>query len=130
MPDLKIKTNDGVVIARVVIQKAHVGVTSIDLWELSHGSGRPDAYLRRIKPPNEKENQFVVIGTPETVANKVVQWSWMPSRPPTGTEGWEVSIDVQQDGGSVKGMPVTLAGDYPDGRGYGLYESWFRLVAV
>jgi hypothetical protein len=131
MPDLKIKASGGPVTTRVVIQKQHVGVTSVDLWNDSDGNGRPDAFIKRIKQPNEKENQSVPVGSAAELANKVVQWIWMPSQPPDQQgqkEGWQVLIDVQQDGKSVADMPLTLTGDYPDGRAYGLFDTWYRLV--
>jgi hypothetical protein len=128
MPDLKINAKGGPVTTKVIIQKQHVGVTSVDLWNDSDDNGRPDAFIKRIKQPNENENQPVALGNASDLGNKVVQWIWMPSQPPGQKDGWQVLIDLQQDGKSVAGMPVTLNGDYPDAQAYGLFETWYRLV--
>ena len=128
MPDLTIKKKGGPISSRVRILKQHVGVAAIDLWDDTDHNGRPDQYLKRVKKPNEKENQFVDIGSPGALDEKVVQWIWMPSQPAQSTEGWEVEIDVRQGGKSLDDMPLRLAGDYPAGKRFDIQETWYRLV--
>lgn len=128
MPDLKMKPAGGPLSTTIRILKAHVGVTAIDLWDDSDHNGRPDQFLMRVKQPNQNENESVGLGAAAALADKVVQWTWMPSQPPLSNDGWQVEIDVSQDGQSLAGMPMKLAGDYPDGQGFGIFQTWYRLV--
>jgi hypothetical protein len=128
MPDLKIDRAAGALTTRIRILRQHVGVTAIDLWDDTDHNGRPDRFVARLKAPGETENEPFALGVPAVLVEKVVQWIWMPSQPPGSAEGWEVEIDVSQAGRSLDGMPLRLGGDYPPGQGYGLYETWFRLV--
>jgi hypothetical protein len=132
MPDLKMDPAAGAVTTEIRILKQQIGVTAVDLWDDTDHNGRPDRFLSRLKSPGDRENQPLEIGTPVALADKVVQWIWMPSQPPAGGpgsgEGWAVEIDVRQNGQPLAGTPMRLAGDYPPGQGYGLYETWFRLV--
>ncbi len=128
MPNLKMGSTGGPIVTSVRILKAHVGVTAIDLWADTDHNGRPDQFLKRIKQPNQDENGQIALGSPAELDGQVVQWIWMPSQPPMATDGWEVEIDVTQNGQSLAGMPMRLAGDYPDGQRYGTFETWYQMV--
>jgi hypothetical protein len=128
MPDLKMNPAGGMVTTVIRILKQHVGVTAIDLWDDSDHNGRPDKFLKRLKDYNDRENQPIDLDLPDALDDKVVQWIWMPSQPPQSTEGWEVEIDVTQGGKSLPSMPLRLSGDYPEGQGFGVFQTWYRLV--
>jgi hypothetical protein len=128
MPDLKMNPAGGKVTSVIRILKAHVGVTAIDLWDDTDHNGRPDLFLKRVKNYNDRENEPVELAQPDDLDGKIVQWIWMPSQPPQSIEGWEVEIDVTQGGISLANMPLRLAGDYPDGQRFGIFQTWYRLV--
>lgn len=105
-----------------------VGVTAIDLWNDIDGNGTPDKYESRQKNPNSSENEYIDIGRGHDLVGKVVQWSWMPSRPTTSPDDeWIVEIDVRQNGVSLAGFPLTSRGPFPEGKKHGLFQVWLPV---
>jgi hypothetical protein len=105
----------------------HIAVTSLDLWDDEDANGRPDRFLRRIKNPNQAENELVEIGAAEALIGKVLQWIWMPSQPPDSTDDWIVRLRVEQGGKALPNFPLRLQGSYPSGQTTGIFQTWIRF---
>jgi len=116
----------GPITTSVRILRQHIGNTAVDLWADADHNGAPDAFLKRVKAPTDRE-EVVNVGNASDVRGKVVQWIWQPSQPSNSVEGWEVSIDLRQDGSSLTGFPRPLNGAYPQEK-WGLFQTWVKLV--
>jgi hypothetical protein len=125
--DVEVPRDTGTLRTQLRLLKQHVGVSALDLWDDVDHNGRPDSYIRRLKEPNSGENVVVDLGRPAPLIGKIVQWIWMPSLPAHTREDWAVEISITADGTELLG-PLELSGKYPEGKTYGLYQTWFRFI--
>lgn len=125
--DVKLQKNGGVIAAGVRVID-HPAATWLDSWLDEDGNGRPDKYRSRVKAPNDRENQVIDIGDPSALLGTILQWVWMPSQPPNSVDDWVIELHLKQNGVSLEGFPLKLTGKYPDGKKYGLFETWCRFT--
>ncbi len=107
---------DGRVELRGEILRPGPAPLKIDLWRHVRHPPPELVHVTTIKGIHEHRGPAWNAGDADSLIGKVLTWIWDCSALPSSEEGWQVRVDVQQDGRSVPGYPAEYSGPLPNHR--------------